>query len=78
MSSFPVSVPLRLTKCFQVLMLQDRVNERLKAPPSQSGKEAPTLKGFWPHLPPIGREQVAKPSGPGTPALWPGPSSCIT
>lgn len=46
MCPFPVSVPLRLTKCFQVLMLQDRVNELLKVPPSKSGKEAPTPKEF--------------------------------
>lgn len=46
MSSFPVCVPLRLTKCFQVLMRQDRVNELLKEPASKSGKEALTLKEF--------------------------------
>lgn len=46
MSSVTVNVPLRLTKCFQVLMLQDPVNELIKAPPSKCGKEALTQEEF--------------------------------
>lgn len=61
-------------------MLQDPVNELLKAPPSKwSGKQPPRTPPpleFKPHLPPIGWVQVAKPSGPGTIALWPVLSSC--
>lgn len=60
-------------------MLQDRVNELLKAPPSKwSGKQLPLPPAleFKPHLPPIGRVQVAEPLGPGTIAHWPVLSSC--
>lgn len=57
-------------------MLQDRVNELLKAPPSKWSGKAPHALEFKPHLPPIGRVQVAKPLGPGTTAQWPVLSSC--